>query len=185
MDNLLNQAKQCQINSQWKKATELFREHLKQNPEEETEVYVNYARCLRFVGQTKISEEILLERQELCSGDMDVLEELYHLYNSLRKYELAKPIVTHLITLKPTNATYYFYRGRVNSFLNERELAKEDYMLGLEYKYNMDINDLKKEIQKDFTDELNKVKTVYEYIGGKNNFGAFIHQYYDQVFMAN
>lgn len=139
----------------------MFKKEIDSSEYIENKIYIDYAICLRNNGDIKEAENILNCRLETQPENEELLVALRDLYNFLREWKLVKSISIKLIKLNSEQSKYHFFLGKACSSLNEQEEAKEAYKTGLEYKHNIDINQIKQKVVMGFTNNLNEVNTEY------------------------
>lgn len=175
--NELKLAKQYEKKGECKKAVECFEQYMSENSSRTESVYVSYARCLRLTGQLNEAKMILQDGFSHYPQSENILAEFFRLYDHLGDWKDAKSIAEDLIELNPQEGENYIKLGKAYSWLNKKKQAEETYKTGLEYKHGIPFDDLKKKIQRNFTNHSNEIKTKYLYLGGKNNLGTFLHEF--------
>lgn len=174
----MNKAKKHQKQREWKKAINYFEQYIKKSNEDcNADIYISYAICLSRLGNTTHAKEILLKGQNLHPTNEDLLIELFNLYNTVSDHVNAINIAKTLVQLNPRNSDNHFMLGRSYSQRKSFEQAKTSFMNGLEYHHEMSIEDLKTEIQSGFMESKDEVSTEYIFLGGRSNFGSFLHNY--------
>lgn len=173
----LTQAKQYQKQRKWDKAVEYYAQCMNDQANLADSTYVSYAKCLRMIDQTKQAKEILQEGYSLYPKSEKVLVELFYLYEHLRSWENARSAASALIDVNPQKGEHYFKLGRAYAYLFNEEQAKQAYRTGLIYRHELPFENLIEKIKTGFTDDVKMVTTEYVFSGGKNNLGAFLHEY--------
>ncbi|RKQ34294.1 phosphotransferase [Oceanobacillus halophilus] len=183
--DLLTLAKEAQKKHQWKKSIEYFEQylHIQKDSSNET-VYASYARSLRISGRTAAAKKVLDEGKNQHAQSERILLEYHNLYDLLGDWEAAKNVAISLIKLNPTHADYHFRLGRSYSFLKKYNKAKKTYQIALKHKHGLSFEQLTEQIQKRFAENAQEVRSNYVYIDGKNNLGAFIHEYKGRKFFT-
>lgn len=162
----------------WKEAIESFALHIKeQGGPYSDDIYASYARSLRITGNTDSALEILEEGRNHHPESERILREYHLLYDYLGQWEAARRIAKRLIRLHPQNAEYQFLLGRSESFLSNRTKAKKAYRRALSLRHDSSFEEVTFRVQQGFAENPAEVKSRYVYIDGKNNLGAFIHEY--------
>jgi tetratricopeptide (TPR) repeat protein len=175
---LLNLAKKYEKQRNWKKAVECYNHYIEESGNScEGSVYVSHARCLRLAGHTNLARESLLKGRKLHPNSERILLELHNLYDFLGDWVSGKNAAQSLIHLNPKQADYHFRLGRSYSFLMHYKKAKKAFKEGLQYKHGRPLNEVMREIQLSFSENPEEVRSKYIFIDGKNNLGAFIHEY--------
>lgn len=183
--NLLSSAKQYQKAHKWDKAIDCYEEYIKKsNRKLNDDTYVSYAKCLRVVGRGDHAEKLLMDGRNLHPQSERIVRELHNLYDSLGDWNSAKAVANTLVEMDPKQANYHFRLGRTYAYLNEFQKAKKVYKTGLKYKHEMSLEKLIEKIQKGFTDNPSEVSSEYIFINGRNNLGAFIHEYGDKRYFT-
>lgn len=174
--NALTLAKKYQKKREWRNAVIYYDKHMNENKTLSESVYVNFAKCLRYIGDTLRAEELLLIGRNIYYDNERILRELYNLYSSIREWELAKSVVIQLIELAPNKANNYFLLGRIYTYLANDKMAEKYFIKGLEAKHNTTMKELIWKIQSGFTYIKDVVDSEYLYLGGKNNLGSIVHE---------
>jgi len=185
VENLLTLAKKSQKEHQWEKAIEYFNQYIKENNDTaEDSVYTAYARCTRIVGRTDAAKKILVEGQRHHPKSERILLEYHNLYDALGEWESALHVAKSLIKKNPKHADYHFRLGRSYSFLFKNKKAKKAYYEALELTHHIPFEQLIEKIQSRFAEDTSDVRSTYVFIDGKNNLGAFIHDYRGEKFIT-
>ena len=180
--NILNSnlllAKQFQREQKWKKAIDHYQRYFEEMMGiAEENIFVAYAKCLRFCGQPSKAIRILKQGKEQYPQSETILVEYHNLYDTLGDWVAAKNIAKTLVRLNPNQPDYHFRLGRTYSFLLNRKKAKAAFQIGLQKKHQLSISELINKIQSGFAEDSSKVQTEYIFVDGKNNLGGFIHTY--------
>ncbi|WP_431802512.1 phosphotransferase [Halobacillus andaensis] len=184
-EQLLKEAKKFQKKRHWNHAAACYRQYLSESERTvQAEVYADYARSLRINSETNKALDVLNEGKRLYPDHERILLEFHNLYDFLGNWEDTVGIARQLIKLNPQTADYHFRLGRSYSFLKKHQLAKKSYQTALEFKHGCSFQNLVKKIQQGFVKDAARIKTTYIFIDGKNNYGAFIHEYGDRKFFT-
>lgn len=188
--DILKLAKGYQNNKQWHKAISQYNIYINKTDLVEDVIYVNYAKCLKFSGDTRQAKELLNYGLKEHPESEKLLVELFHLSDSMEEWEVAKKAAESLTNLNPKEARYYFLLGRAYSVLRNDAKARESYKTGLEFKHNLNIEAIFKKIRASFTKETEQVETEYITIDGFNNYGGLIHKiaekkYFTKISLAS
>lgn len=172
---LLVQAKSHQQNHEWQEAIALYKRILGKNKRADSSIYVSFARLLRLHSFQEVDRaELMLKRAvKLYPKNEDILSELYNLYYARNKWEDAKKVAEELIKINPV-ANNYFKLGRASAWHGEDLKAKSNFIKGLELKHKKSLDEIKEIIKKQISG--GDLKSSYEIIGGKNNYGVFVHE---------
>jgi len=181
METILKKANKYKKNKNWKKAIKHYEKYLKNtNKNEIDEIYISYAVSLKKSGNILKAKKILLNGIHYYPENQHMLIELYNIYNNNNEKLNAVNIAKKLIELAPDNSQNYFRLGTSYAQLNKKSEAEKEFLKGLEYYHNININDLKQKIQKDFSDNYEEVATKYVFLGGRSNYGAFVHKFWNR-----
>lgn len=185
LSKLLSLAQNYRKEREWEKAIECYEQYLQECKDMPPfSVYKNYAQSLIRKGDINRAKEILLKAKEVFPNNERVLIEIYKLYDFIGEWENAKIEVNELITLNPGKSEYYFLLGRIYSFLDSYKEAKNIYKKGIECRHNCSIEEVINRIQCGITNNPTEIKTEYVLSGGRNNYGAFIHNIGEKKFFT-
>src|SRR5699024_1024098 len=105
-------------------------------------VYVNFAKCLRYIGDTLRAEELLLIGRNIYYDKERILRELCYLYSCMREWEVVKSVVIHMIELAPNKGNNYFLLSRIYTYLANDKMAEKYFIKGLEAKHDTTMKEL-------------------------------------------
>lgn len=178
MQELLSKAKNHQRKKEWENAASSFKQYIEKNEGEcNDDVFISYAVCLRRLGETTRAKEILLKVQESSPTNDRILKELLNLYNAINDKVNAIDVSIKLVNLNPKKSTNHFKLGESYAQMNKNEEAKTNFLRGLEIHHGLDIEELKNEIRSGFLESEEGFSTDYVFLGGRGNYGAFLHNY--------
>jgi len=185
MSDLLKLAENYQQEHNWSKAVYYFDQYMKDNKQNcSADVYIAYAKCLRFLGEVCQAEELLGKGRTLYSKNEKILEELIHIYAATSNYDKEISVAKALIQLKPKKASYYFRLGKAYASAADFKEAERNYIIGLEHKHKMTIEELIEKIQSGFAENTEEVTSKYHFISGRSNYGSFIHTHGDKKYFT-
>lgn len=182
--NYIYEARKYKNEKQWKKAIENFEKQKNQNLEIGVEDSLIYAHCLFMDGQIGRAKNVLLSVLKKNNKYEEALYQLLIIYDNQSAWNEAFDIIKQLLTIDSSNPDYYFYMGRINSYLRNNEEAKNNYINGLLFKHDTNYEELVEMIQKECFPDYEGIDSSYVFMGGKNNLGAFVHKVNNEEFIT-
>src|SRR5699024_4501225 len=185
MSDLLKLAENYQQEHNWSKAVYYFDQYMKDNKQNcSADVYIAYAKCLRFLGEVCQAEELLGKGRTLYSKNEKILEELIHIYAATSNYDKEISVAKALIQLKPKKTSYYFRLGKAYAAAADFKDAERNYIIGLEHKHKMTIEVFNEIILSGFAESTEEVTSKYHGIARKSNYGSYIHTHGDKKYFT-
>lgn len=161
------------INQDWINASKSYCEYLnKKNRITNEVIYIDYIHCMKmyiFEGK-QVTKEIIGTYENECTKIVKRL--------SRHKTEMKK-----IIEIDTLASEYFFSIGQIYAYFQARNKARINYINGIEIYHGRSLENIISIIQKNL-DLPGEVKSTFEFISGRNNYGVLIHQYKDKQYIT-
>lgn len=162
---------------EWNKAIEYYDRHLNEVNYPTESVYVSYSKCLIKVGKINQAEKKLHEAKYSHSTSERILKELIKVYQYKNERKNANLTAKLLVSIHPNKSENHFILGKTYAALKKINDAEISYISGIEYRHDMNMNDLLKKLQHRITKDDVVINSEYNFISGRSNYGAIIHEF--------